>query len=309
MDVISKDTVEMLRRELATAIDRLADGDGSFPTAIDGLELIRASAPSEPIALVHEPSVCLIAQGSKQMLLSDELYQYDSSRCLLIAVDLPVVAQVLEASPRRPYLSVRLGLNSVQIGSLLTDTSLAEGDLQEAARKTAPMRGISVGRVDMALLGAAVRLVRLLESPQHIPVLAPLVQREILYLLLVGEQGAALRQIARTGGEMEGIVQSLHRLKEDFAKTLRMDALAREVHMSPSQFHLHFKAVTAMTPLQYQKRLRLLEARRLMLREAVDAATACYQVGYESPSQFSREYHRLFGDAPRRDTARLRDAP
>ncbi len=301
-------TMEMLLRELTAAIDRLTDGDGRFPAAIDGLQLIRASVPSEPMATVHEPSLCIIAQGSKQMMLSDELYQYDSSRCLLVAVDLPVVAQVVEASPRKPYLSVRLGLDPVQISSLLTETGLAEGDLRESAREHVPMRGISVGRADAALLGAAVRLVQLLESPQHIPVLAPLIQREILYLLLVGEQGAALRRIARTGGEMEGIVRALHRLKEDFAEPLRMDALAREVHMSPSRFHLHFKAVTAMTPLQYQKRLRLLEARRLMLREAVDAATACYQVGYESPSQFSREYRRLFGDAPRRDMARLREA-
>ncbi len=302
------DIVEMLLRELTTAIDRLIEGDGRSATAINFLQLIRASAPSEPIATVHEPSLCLIAQGSKQMMLSGELYQYDSSRCLLVAVDLPVAAQVVEASPRKPYLSVRLGLDPVQIRSLLTETGPADDDLSEAARESVPLRGISVGCVDAALLGAAVRLVRLLDTPQHIPVLAPLIQREILYLLLVGEQGAARRRIARTGGEMESIVQALHRLKEDFAAPLRMDALAREVHMSPSRFHLHFKAVTAMTPLQYQKRLRLLEARRLMLGEAVDAATACYQVGYESPSQFSREYRRLFGDAPRRDMARLREA-
>ena len=298
----------MMLQELAAVIDRMTGSDGSFPTAINGLQLIRASVPSEPIALVHKPSLCLIAQGSKQMMLSDELYRYDSSRCLLVAVDLPVVAQVVDASPHKPYLSVRLSLDSVQISSLLMEAGLAEGDLSETGREHVLLRGISVGCVDAALLGAAVRLVRLLESPQHIPVLAPLIQREILYLLLVGEQGAALRRIARTGSELKSIVQALHRLKENFAEPLRMDALAREVHMSPSRFHLHFKAVTAMTPLQYQKRLRLLEARRLMLRETVDAATACYQVGYESPSQFSREYRRLFGDAPRRDMTRLRDA-
>ena len=302
-------TVEMLLRELTTAISCLTEGNGRFPTAINFLQLIRASAPSVPIATVHEPSLCIIAQGSKQMMLSGELYQYDSSRCLLVAVDLPVVAQVVDASPHKPYLSVRLRIDPAQISSLLTETGTMDAELPKSVREYVPLRGMSVGYVDAALLSAAVRLVRLLESPQHIPVLAPLIQREIFYLLLVSEQGAALRRIARTGGEMESIVQALRRLKEDFAAPLRIEALAREVHMSPSRFHLQFKAVTAMTPLQYQKRLRLLEARRLMLGEAVDAATACYQVGYESPSQFSREYRRLFGNAPRRDMARLRDVP
>lgn len=177
----------MLLRELTTAIDRLTEGDGRFPTAIDGLELVRASAPSAPIAMVYESSLCLIAQGSKQTIVSEDVYRYDASRCLLVAVDLPVVIQVLEASPRKPYLSVRLGLDPAQVSSLLTEPGLAEGELREEAREHVPMRGISVGCVDAALLGAVVRLVRLLESPQHIPVLAPLIQREILYLLLVGE--------------------------------------------------------------------------------------------------------------------------
>ncbi len=299
--------MKTLLGELAGRIERLTGQDGAHATAIGFLRLARASKPSEPIPTVHEPSLCLIAQGSKQIALAEEVYLYDSSRCLLVTVDLPSVGQVVEATPQVPFLSLRLGIDPQQLGSLITDTDDAEAG-EESARQ-APARGISVGYVDAALLDAAVRLLRLLDAPQHVAMLAPLIQREILYRLLVGEQGEALRRIAWAGGEMAAIVQALHRLKHGFAEPLRVEALAREVHVSPSRFHLHFKAVTGLTPLQYQKRLRLQEARRLMLGGAVDVATACYQVGYESPSQFSREYRRLFGDSPRRDMARLRGSP
>jgi len=283
-------------------IDRLTPHDGTHETAIAPLNLYRASTPFEPIHAVYKPSLCLIARRRKQVMLGESIYMYDPSHFLLVAVDLPVISQVGEATQEEPYLSLSLDIDPRQISALVTELNLPE------APASPTQRGIGVGCLDTLLRDTLIRLLRLLETPQHIPVLAPLITREILYLVLASEQGAALRRIAFAGSEMEGIVKALHRLKHCFAEPLKVDDLAREVHMSPSVFHQHFKAVTALTPLQYQKRLRLQEARRLMLGEAVDAATASLQVGYESPSQFSREYHRLFGDSPRRDTARLRDS-
>lgn len=299
--------------ELAALLDRLTPHDGTHETAIAPLKLYRASAPLEPIHALYKPSLCLIARGSKQVMLGESVYLYDPSHFLLVAVDLPVISQVAQATPEEPYLSLSLDIDPRQISALVTELSLPAAPAppleRGALEKGAPQRGIAVGCMDALLSDTVVRLLRLLDTPQHVPVLAPLIEREILYLLLASEQGAALRRMAFAGGEMEGVIKALHRLKDCFAEPLRVEDLAREAHMSPSVFHQHFKAVTALTPLQYQKRLRLQEARRLMLGEAVDAATAGFQVGYESPSQFSREYHRLFGDSPRRDTARLRDAP
>jgi len=284
---------ESQQSELAALIDRLTPSDGTQETAIAPLKLYRASAPWEPIHGVYKPSLCLIAQGNKQVMLGESVYLYDPSHFLLVAVDLPVISQVAEATPEEPYLSLSLDIDPHQVSALVTELDLPKAPALPALETVAVNRGIGVGCLD---------------APQHVPVLAPLIEREILYLLLASEQGAALRRIAFAGSEMEGIVKALHRLKHCFAEPLRVEDLARGSHMSPSVFHQHFKAVTALTPLQYQKRLRLQEARRLMLGEAVDAATAGFQVGYESPSQFSREYHRLFGDSPRRDAARLRES-
>ena len=286
--------------ELAAQIDRLTPHDGTQETAIAPLKLYRASAPLKPIHGVYKPSLCLIARGSKQVMLGESVYLYDPSHFLLVAVDLPVISQVAEATPEEPYLSLSLDIDPHQVSALVTELDLPKAP-------ASPARGIAVGCLDALLSETVVRLLRLLDTPQHVPVLAPLIEREILYLLLASEQGAALRRLAFAGSEMEGVIKALHRLKDCFAEPLRVEDLARESHMSASVFHQHFKAVTALTPLQYQKRLRLQEARRLMLGEFVDAATAGFQVGYESPSQFSREYHRLFGDSPRRDVARLRD--
>lgn len=289
--------------EMTALIEKHTGSDGTHATAMDSLSLNRRSAPLQAIHGVQKPSLCLIAQGSKQVMLGDTLYTYDASRFLLLAVDLPVVGQVLDATPDAPYLSLCLDIDPAQIGTLL-----AEADLPPLPRSAAPQRGIAVGCVDALLRDAMLRLLRLLERPRHIGVLAPLVIREVLFLLLTGEQGAPLRRVAFSDGT-HGIADALRRLKRDFAAPLRIDALAQEAHMSASVFHQHFKALTAMTPLQYQKSLRLQEARRLMLAQDLDAATASFQVGYESPSQFSREYRRLFGDAPQRDVARLRQSP
>lgn len=286
--------------ELVALIERRTGGDGTHTTALTPVTLSRTSTPTEPTTLVYEPSLCVVAQGRKRVLLGGEVYVYDPAHFLLISVDLPVVGQVIDASAEEPYLGVRIGLDLGQVGEILMDASLPN------LRALPPRRGLAVSAVDPPLLDAVTRLIALLDRPQDIAFVAPLILREITYHLLLSDQGPRLRQIATEGGQAQRIAVAIDWLKRNFARTFRVEDVAREVHMSPSAFHQHFKAVTAMSPLQYQKRLRLQEARRLMLGEALDAAAAGYRVGYQSPSQFSREYHRLFGEPPRRDLARLR---
>jgi AraC-like DNA-binding protein len=287
--------------ELATAIERFAPRDGVHPTAIERMSLIRASRPGhERVHTVHQPAVCIIAQGSKQVMLGEEVYLYDASRHLVASVDLPVTARVVQATPQAPYLCFRLDLDPGEIASMLLQAGLP------AASQRSTSRGLYLGETCPLLLDAVLRLVRLLETPEDIPALAPLAMREILYRLLKGEHGWRLNQIVTANSQAQRIARVISWLKAHFAEPLRIEDIAREVHMSTSSLHHHFKAVTAMSPLQYQKQLRLQEARRLMLSEDVDAATAGFRVGYESPSQFSREYSRLFGAPPARDQRRLR---
>ncbi|MDB5309734.1 MAG: Transcriptional regulator, AraC family [Gemmataceae bacterium] len=289
--------------EMADLIERVTGRDGMYPTAVDELTLFRASAPSEPISILYEPSLCIVAQGSKQVILADEVYRYDPAQFLLVSVDLPASGQVVGASPQAPYLGLRVVLDPAVVGELVADTGHLE------TRGTPPGRALSVSPVEPQLLDAVARLLALLDCPRDIAVLAPLVLREITYRLLTGDQGPRLRQIAAGDGQARRVARAIRWLKEHFAEPLRIAALAREVRMSPSALHHHFKCVTAMSPLQYQKRLRLQEARRLMFGEGLDAAEAGFRVGYESPSQFSREYRRLFGAPPRRDVATLQLEP
>jgi AraC-like DNA-binding protein len=284
--------------KLASAVERRAAVDGGYDTAVPALRLSRFSAPSELVALVYEPSLCVVAQGAKEVLLADETYRLDPAQSLLVSVDLPVAARVVEGSPGRPYLAVRIALDPAVVGELLADGTAAPP-------LGPPARAIAVTAVGPPLLDAVTRLVTLLGSPRDIVPLAPLVLREITYRVLAGPQGSRLRQIASAGAPAQRIARAIRWLKDHFAGPLRVESLARRVGMSPSAFHLHFKDVTALSPLQYQKRLRLQEARRLMLGEGLDAAQAAFRVGYESPSQFSREYRRTFGAPPRRDVAAL----
>jgi AraC-like DNA-binding protein len=285
--------------KLASAIKRQTMADDVYNTAVPALRLSRFSAPSELAALVYEPSLCVVAQGAKDVLLAGATYRLDAAQSLLVSVDLPVDARVVEASPSHPYLAVRISLDPAVVGELLaeatTDPPLG-----------APARGIAVTSVDSPLLEAVTRLVTLLDSSQDIVPLAPLVLREITYRVLTGPQGARLRQTVAVGAPAPRIALAIRWLKDNFAHSLRIESLANRVKMSPSAFHFHFKHVTAMSPLQYQKRLRLHEARRLMLGEGLDAAEAAYRVGYESPSQFSREYRRMFGAPPRQNLAALK---
>ncbi len=288
------------REELVERIGRAMREDGTAQP-LTGLHLSRCSLPLKPVHSVLEPSVCVIAQGSKEVLLGDSRYRYDPSQYLLATVELPRVSQVLEASKERPYLSLRLELAPTLVGSVMVEAGHA------SPRDHADVRAISVSPLDGNLLDAFVRLTRLLDTPAEAPVLLPLIMREIIYRLLMGEQGARLRHLALQGGYTPHIARAVKRLRQDFDQPLRIENIAQELGMSVSGFHHHFKAVTALSPLQFQKRLRLQEARRLMLGEDFDAASAAYRVGYHDASHFNREYKSLFGVPPMRDVQRLRE--
>jgi AraC-like DNA-binding protein len=289
------------REELAERIARAIPEDGTVEP-LKGLHLNRSSTQTDPLHGVSQPSFCVIAQGSKEVLLGDSRYRYDAAHYLLATVELPVVSRVIEASSERPYLSLRLELDPAFVGSVMVEA----GHL--SSRNRGDVRAIDVSPLDANLLDAVVRLVRLLGSPAEVRVLRPLITREIVYRLLMGEQGNRLRHLALLGGHTDCIAEAIGRLRREFNQPLRIDSLARELGMSVSGFHHHFKAVTAMSPLQFQKQLRLQEARRIMLGENLDAASAGYRVGYDDASQFSREYKRLFGQPPVRDVERLREA-
>jgi AraC-like DNA-binding protein len=293
-------SIDVALAALRQRIARWADKEGLLVTAIPGVSLARRDAPTLPTSSLYEPSICLIAQGVKRVLLGDDTYVFDAHHFLLTAVDLPTVVQILHASRKQPYLSLLVQLDRRELSQLLADSQLPPPRVQHSSR------GMATGAVTGPLLSACHRLLDLLAAPQDIPILAPLIQREILYRLLVGEQGARLRQIAAAGSPSQQIAQAIAWLKQHYTLPLRVDDLAAHVHMSPSTFHQHFRALTAMSPLQYQKWLRLNEARRLMLTERLDATTAGLQVGYASPSQFSREYRRMFGAPPLRDITSLR---
>ena len=301
--VINQDAIGNQRQELAALLTRHTDGKGNgfHKTDIDKLEFMRESSVSAALHAVYQPILGIVIQGKKEALLGEETYRYGEAQYLVISVDLPLSGFVVEATPDKPYLGFKLSLDPRQLCDIITAQTSPIGSKKENS-----VRGLFVSNADAPLLDCALRLTRLLDTPQDIPMLAPMIIREIYYRLLMGEQGEAVRQIATSGSNMQRIAEVLKLIKTDFAKPMRVEDLAGQAKMSPSSFHYHFKEVTSMSPLQYQKQLRLLEARRLMLSENFDAANAAYQVGYESPSQFSREYSRMFGAPPIRDIERLR---
>lgn len=292
--------IDSARETLAGRVARWTTGVEQLDTAIPALRLYRREVPTEPCTCMYEASVALIVQGAKRVRLGEETYLYDAGRFLITSLDLPAIAQVIQASRERPYLSLALKLDQRMMAELMVDSSLPPPRSEPACR------GMVVGQAAPALIDAFQRLMALLDEPDDIPVLAPLIQREILYRLLVSDQGARLRQIASAGSQSHRVARAIGWLRSNYAQALRIDELAAYVQMSTSSFHHHFRALTAMSPLQFQKWLRLNEARRLMLTEQLDASTAAFRVGYESPSQFSREYSRLFGAPPLRDIASLR---
>ncbi|HEY0427035.1 MAG TPA: AraC family transcriptional regulator [Pyrinomonadaceae bacterium] len=287
------------REELVERMTRTLPEDGllePFP----GFFLSRTSKPTESVQSVYQPAFCFVIQGSKQVLLGDELFRYDPGHYLIFTVDLPVVFRVEEATKERPYLGFRVNLDASLVASVMVDSGI------ENKKSSAGVKAINVSSIDADLLDAVVRLIRLLDTPDESKVLVPLVTKEIVYRLLTGGQGARLSHLLTSEGDTRRISKAIGHLRQHFDEPLKIENIARELGMSVSGFHHHFKSVTAMSPLQFQKQIRLQEARRLMLGEDLDAASAGFRVGYEDPSYFSREYKKLFGAPPQRDIARLR---
>jgi AraC-like DNA-binding protein len=291
------------RQELLLRIARAMPQEGRVEP-IRGLFLNRAPSLTGPIHGVTHPSFCVIAQGAKEIHIGEERYRYDPYHYLLATIAMPAVSQVVGVSPEKPYLSLRLDLDPALVASVMI-----ESGLPASRKESASVRALDVSPLDARLLEDTLRLVRLVDAPDaEVRVLLPLISREIVYRLLAGVQGERLRHIAALGGTAERIARAVERLRRDYDKPLRIASLAHEAGMSTSGFHGHFKSVTAMSPLQFQKQLRLQEARRLLLSQDMDAAGAGYRVGYEDAAQFNREYKRLFGEPPMRDVERLRSA-
>jgi AraC-like DNA-binding protein len=300
MEEIKNNGTEIALAALVKGIARWTEQGELHTSAVPGLSLFRRTELTGPISGMYEPSICMVAQGAKRVLLGDDTFVYDAHHYLITSVHLPTVVQIIEASPEKPYLGLKLKLDQREMSQLMADSDLPPPREQQSSR------GMATGEVTLALLTAFQRLIDLLGEPKDIPILAPIIQREIIYRLLVGDQGARLRQIASAGSQSQQIARAIEWLKGNFTQPLRIDDLAAQARMSSSTFHHHFRSMTALSPLQFQKQLRLQEARRLMLAERMDAANAAFQVGYESPSQFSREYNRLFGAPPLRDITNLR---
>lgn len=290
------------RQELARIIEQFAAQDGTYETAVPGLRFTKTSRVSEPVYSVYEPSLCVVAQGSKMVMLGQEKYRYDPSCYLTASVHLPITGQVMEASPEAPYLSLQLQLDMNLILEVIQSFEQVPQKRQE------PGRGLVVSQMSDTLFEAVLRLVKLLEEPRDIPVLAPYAIREIIYRVLQNERNKGLKPFAFLGSHAQRIAKVLERLTLEFAQPLRVEELAAEACMSSSSLYDSFKKVTGMSPIQYQKQIRLQEARRLLLAETMDAAEAAFRVGYESPSHFSREYARMFGLPPIKDIRRLRDS-
>ena len=288
------------REELVERMGQALPEDGSLEP-VPGLFLSRSSKPIESVSSVHQPAFCFVVQGSKQVILGEEVFRYDPGHYLIFTVDLPVVFKVEEASTERPYFGLRLDLDPSLVASAMVESGV------ESRKADASVKAIDVSSIDADMLDAVVRLIRLLDIPAERRALAPLITREIVYRLLTGGQGARLSHLVASGGDTRRISKAIGHLREHLDEPLKIESIARELGMSVSGFHHHFKSVTAMSPLQFQKQIRLQEARRLMLGEDLDAASAGFRVGYEDPSYFSREYKKLFGAPPLRDIARFRD--
>ncbi|MFT3761877.1 MAG: AraC family transcriptional regulator [Pseudoxanthomonas sp.] len=287
--------------ELADRIARLTPADGMHGTALPQLGVARISQPTQCSPTVYEPRLAIVVQGSKLAMLGDRVIRYDPLHYLVVSMTLPMMGQVIEATPEHPYLSMRLDLDPALIADLLAE-------MGPAAAEAGPAEPAYAAKVSAPLLDAVLRLMRLLDHPADLPVLAPMAIREILYRVLLGDLGHHLRRLAMRDSRPQRIAHAVELLRRRYLEPLRIEDLARAAHMSVSSLHHNFKAVTTLSPLQYLKQLRLHEARRLMLSEGLEAAAAAHRVGYESPSQFSREYKRLFGAPPRTEVGHLRAA-
>ncbi len=287
--------------ELGKLIEHYSERDGVHPTAIPSLFLIRESIITEPIARVNETSFCIIVQGEKEVWLADERFRYGPTHYIVASADLPVTGQVIKASLDSPYLALKLEFTPKQILEVLSDSEIRVGQKKNAKR------AMFVSKAAPALLDAVIRLARLLENPQHIPVLAPLFTKEILYWILQGPHGESLEQMAIQGSNGDRIRGVIELIIKNYDRSFKIEELADIANMSVASLHRHFKEVTAMSPIQFQKQLRLQEARLMLLADSTEIADVAFRVGYESQSQFSREYSRMFGCPPREDLNRMRE--
>lgn len=293
---------EKKSHNLSEMIGEWTAGKHHATTAIPGLTLHNWPTPTEPHSYMFAPHFCLIAQGVKRILLGEEAFVYDAQSFIVSSVELPVISQVMEASPEKPYLGLTLELDLKEVSRLMLHESMMPSPA------TATDRGMGVSKLQPSLLNAVERMLELLYVPDEIPVFLPLIQQEIYYRLLMDTQGDRLRQIVNAESRSSQIARVIDWMKENFDQPLHINDLAKHAGMSPSGFHQHFRALTSISPLQFQKRIRLNEARRLMLAENMDAGNASFQVGYESPTQFNREYKRMFGKPPRVDIKNLQTA-
>ena len=289
---------EELRKELIRLLTRARQADGVEET-LPGLFVARSSTLATSPNVVRQPAFCFIAQGRKRAMLGEEVFVYDPGNYLVFTVDLPITFQIDEASEDVPYLGLRLDLDPSIVAAVMSETDIRfkKGD--------AAAKAVNVGAVDVDLLDAVVRLVRLIERPKDTKLLAPLIKKEIVYRLLIGGQGARLGHMI-AAADTRRISMAIGRLRENLHQPLRIEDVANDLGMSVSGFHHQFKSVTSMSPLQYHKQIRLQEARRLMIGEDLDAASAGFRVGYEDPAYFSRDYKKQFGAPPQRDISRLR---
>lgn len=292
--------IESDRAELAERLARALPRD-SVAEPQPGLFVSRFGRPHDLVHGFLDPCFCVIAQGAKALTFGGQVFRYGPAQYMVSTVGLPMTAEVVEASPERPYLGLRLAIDPSVVAQVLVES----GAIQP--RGDSGVSAVDVSPLDADLLDAALRLVRLLDAPNDYRALSPLIVREIIYRLLSGAQGSRMRHLATFGGQAHRMVRAVAKLRENFDNPLRIEAVARELGMSASGFHAHFKAVTAMSPLQFQKNVRLQEARRLMISENLDAGEAGYKVGYEDPAYFSRDYKKHFGEPPLRDVERMRE--
>lgn len=288
---------------LVERVRRWAPEQGMQDTALDRVGLVRSDNTTDCMATIYEPSLAFIVQGRKTVQLGDREIDYCPLSYLVSAVHLPVLGRISEASPERPYLGIKLAIDTQEVTELVLELG---GKAPEMDNDSELCCGLNVSRMDQGMLNALNRLIELLDAPADAPILAPLIRREIVYRALMSEMGPRIRAFARVGSQANRISRAIAVLKDRFSEPLRIAELARQANMSESSLYHSFKQVTYMSPLQFQKKLRLHEARRLMLSEGMEAASASYRVGYESPSQFSREYSRMFGAPPRADVSKLR---
>ncbi|MDN4087631.1 AraC family transcriptional regulator [Paenibacillus polymyxa] len=289
------------QKELTSLIERHSLQNRPRETGIPSLFFYQHSSKTEPVYRVYKPSFCFVVQGLKEILLAQENFKYGPSDYLIASMNLPVIGQIIKASPGSPYLSLKLEFTHNQILEVLNDSKI-QVKLKENAK-----RALFVGRMVPSIQDAVLRLARLLDTPEEIPFLALLYTKEILYRLLQGPYGAELAQIAVEGSSTYRIREAIDYIVQHWDQSFRIEDLAETASMSISSFHRHFKEVTSMSPIQFQKQLRLQEARRILLAESADAADVAYRIGYESSSQFNREYSRMFGAPPRADIKRLRE--